>query len=243
MMATFTDASCLCTRRLWQSLAVQLAVRPATPITTLALIGGGEFSFGETREIDELLLSRMPPDRRTIAFLPTASGSAEYATHLGAYLRGIDPSVEVINVPVYRGRDSRRQKNLNTILAAGMVYIGGGVTNQLLATIRESPTDIAMRDAAANGAVIAAIGAAASCFGVYARDVRGGSALPALGWLAGTAIETGFDPQNDAGLRRLMSLPEVSAGIGIPAKTALVVDDHGNGTIVGDGQIAVFRKT
>jgi cyanophycinase-like exopeptidase len=221
---------------------VQLVVRPATPITTLALIGGGEFSFGETREIDERLLARMPRDRRTIAFLPTASGSAEYATHLGAYFRSIDPSVEVINVPIYRGRDSRRLKNLNAMFTAGMIYLGGGVTNQLLATVRESPTDIAMRDAAATGAVIAAIGAAASCFGVYARDSRGGTALPALGWLAETAIDTGFDPQNDAGLRRLMSLPDVTLGIGIPPKTALFIGSDGKSEIVGEGQIAAFRK-
>lgn len=219
-----------------------LNVRLTAQIATLALIGGGEFSFGETRAIDELLLARMPRDRRTIAFLPTASGSAEYAVHLGEYFRKLDPSVEVINVPVYRGRDNRRQKNLEAILSAGMVYLGGGVTNNLLETIRESPADMAIRDAAANGAVIAAIGAAASCFGTYARDMRGGSALPALGWLANTVVDTGFDPQNDVALRRLMSLPEVELGLGIPPKTALVIDGGGDGTIEGEGQLAAFRK-
>jgi cyanophycinase-like exopeptidase len=221
---------------------MRLPVELTTQITTLALIGGGEFSFGETREIDELLVSRMPSDRRTIAFLPTASGSPEYAQHLGAYFRQIDPSLEVINVPIYRGRDSRRQKNLNAILSAGMIYLGGGVTNNLLATIRESPTDIAMRDAAANGAVVAAIGAAASCFGIFARDMRGGTFLPALGWLAHTAIDTAFDPENDVALRRLMSLPDVELGLGIPPKTALIVGGDGEGTIAGEGQIAAFRK-
>lgn len=220
------------------TLPVQLAV----PVKTLVLIGGGEFSFGETREIDRLLIEKMPSDRRTIAFLPTASGSAEYAQHLGKYFRELDPSVEVINVPIYRGRDSRRPKSLNAILAAGMIYLGGGVTNNLLETLRESPADLAMRDAAANGAVIAAIGAAASCFGTHARDMRGGGALPALGWLAGTAVETGFDPKNDLALRRLMSLPDVQLGLGIPAKTALVIDGEGNGEIAGEGQIAAFRK-
>ncbi len=219
-----------------------LTVRPATPISMLALIGGGEFSFGETREIDELLLSRMPADRRTIAFLPTASGSAEYAVHLGEYFRGIDPSVEVINVPIYRGRDNRRQKSLNMLLAAGMIYLGGGVTNNLVSTIRESPAEIAIRDAAANGTVIAAIGAAASCFGIHARDIRGGSALPALGWLAHTVVDTGFDPENDTTLRRLMSLPDVELGLGIPAKTALILGADGDSEIVGAGQVAAFRK-
>lgn len=221
---------------------MKLAVTTVTPVTTLALIGGGEFSFGETREIDELLLARMPADRRTIAFLPTASGSAEYAVHLGEYFKKLDPSVKVINVPIYRGRDARRPKNLNAILGAGMVYLGGGVTNNLLATIHQSPVDIALRDAAEGGAVIAAIGAAASCFGIHARDMRGGTALPALGWLANTVVDTGFDPKDDVALRRLMSLPGVELGLGIPPKTALVIDGRGEGAIAGEGQIAAFRK-
>lgn len=219
-----------------------LAVRLATPVTSLVLIGGGEFSFGETREIDEFLLSRMPADRRTIAFLPTASGSVEYAQHLGEYFKKLDASVDLVNVPVYRGRDSRRQKSLNTILSAGLIYLGGGVTNNLLDTIRESATEIALREAAASGTVVAAIGAAASCFGSAVRDMRGGSVLTGLRWLENTALDTGFDPSNDTALRRLMSVPEVELGIGIPAKTALVVDSGGNTTIVGTGQVAAFRK-
>jgi len=222
---------------------MKLSVPLATPVTTLVLIGGGEFSFGETREIDEAILARVYPERRTIAFLPTASGSAEYATHFGTYVRGLDPSFETINVPIYRGRDVRRQKSLNTITTAGLVYLGGGVTNNLLETLRESPAETALRDSAAGGAVIAAIGAAASCFGTYARDMRGSvSALPALGWLANTAIDTAFDPSNDTALRRLMSLPDVNLGLGIPPKTALVISADGTGEIIGEGQIAAFRK-
>jgi len=219
-----------------------LQVTPAVPFQTLVLIGGGEFSFGETREIDQLLLSRMPADRRTVAFLPTASGSAEYAAHFGAYLQSFDANVNVVNVPIYRGRDNRRQKNLATILSAGMVYLGGGLTKQLAPALRESPADLAMREAAEGGAVIAAIGAAASCFGTHARDLHSVSAIPALGWLADTVVDTGFDPRNDTALRRLMSLPDVRLGLGIPPRTALVIDREGRVEIVGDGQIAAFRK-
>jgi cyanophycinase-like exopeptidase len=222
-----------------QPLTLQLA----TPVTLLVLIGGGEFSFGETREIDEFLVRSMPTDRRTIAFLPTASGSPEYATHLGNYFKQIDPALQTINVPIYRGRDSRRQKNLNLLLSAGMIYVGGGVTNNLLATLRESPAEIAMRDAAANGAVIAAIGAGAACFGTYAHDMRStASALPALGWLERTAIEATFQPQNDTMLRRLMSLPEVRLGVGIPPRTAIAAGRNGETTILGSDTVAVFRK-
>ncbi|HET7433648.1 MAG TPA: Type 1 glutamine amidotransferase-like domain-containing protein [Thermoanaerobaculia bacterium] len=219
-----------------------LTVTPATDLHTLVLIGGGEFSFGDTREIDEFLLSRVPKDRRTIAFVPTASGSAEYAQHIGKYFHEIDPAFETINVPIYRGRDNRRQKNLNQLLSAGLIYLGGGATNNLLSTLHESPADIAIRDAAANGAIIAAIGAAAASFGTFARDTRGTAALPALGWLARTAIEAPFDATNDTPLRRLMSAPDVTLGIGIPPKTALAIFADGTTQVIGDGQIAAFRK-
>jgi cyanophycinase-like exopeptidase len=218
-----------------------LNIQLATPVTLLVLIGGGEFSFGETREIDEFLVSRM--QRKTIAFLPTASESAEYAVHLGKYFKQIDSAIETINVPIYRGRDSRRQKNLNHLLAAGMIYIGGGVTNNLLATLRESPAEMAMRDAAANGTVIAAIGAGAASFGTHARDMRApASSLPALNWLRDTVVETGFDPQDDTMLRRLMSLPDVKAGIGIPPRTGVAIESGGTTSVLGAGNIAVFRK-
>lgn len=209
----------------------------------LVLIGGGEFSFGETREIDEFLVREMPADRRTIAFLPTASGSPDYAGHLGQYFRGIDPTLQVTNVPIYRGRDSRRRKNLNFLLDAGMIYLGGGVTNALLSTLRESPADIAMREAAARGTIVAAIGAAAASFGARARDMRRpGNALAGLDWLPGTAIETAFDPDDDTMLRRLMSLPDVTTGIGIPPGTALAIDGAGAATLLGSGSVAVFHR-
>ncbi len=215
----------------------------ATDLSLLVLIGGGEFSFGETREIDEFLLRSMPADRRTIAFVPTASGSAEYAEHLGKYFHGLDPTVSTVNIPIYRGRDARRGKNLNTLLSAGLIYLGGGVTNQLLATLRESPADMTIREAAANGAVVAAIGAAAASFGTHARDMRGTApSLPALGWLRETVIDAGFDPEQDTMLRRLMSLPDTRLGIGIPPRTALAIRAGGETEIVGSGQVAVFRK-
>ncbi|HEV8433079.1 MAG TPA: Type 1 glutamine amidotransferase-like domain-containing protein [Thermoanaerobaculia bacterium] len=217
-----------------------LTVETVVPVTLLVLIGGGEFSFGETREIDEFLLAQMPRDRRTIAFLPTASGSAEYAQHLGKYFQEIDPTVETVNVPIYRGRDNRRPKNLNAILGAGMIYIGGGVTNTLLGTLRESAAEIALRQAASNGAVIAAIGAAASSFGTRVRDMRGvTTAIDGMGWLPNTVIEAGFD---DTALRRLMSLPDIRLGVGVPASTALAIRADGSTQVFGEGQIAAYRK-
>jgi hypothetical protein len=55
-------------------------------------------------------------------------------------------------------------------------------------------------------------------------------------------VETAFDPEHDTTLRRLMSLPDVELGLGIPPKCALVIDSAGSGEIAGEGQITAFRK-
>ena len=91
--------------------------------------------------------------------------------------------------------------------------------------------------------MIAAIGAAAACFGAYARDMHGStSALPALGWLTNTVIETSFDASDDTMLRRLMSVPGTQLGLGIPPRTAVVVHGDGSTEVIGTGAIAAFRK-
>jgi cyanophycinase len=207
----------------------------------LILIGGGEFSFGETEEIDRFFLSKLTSKR--IAFLPTASGSQEYARHLGEYFKRLDSEAELVNVPVFRGRDVRREKSLAMIREAGGVYLGGGVTNLFVETIRESPVEVELRNLLARGGVIAAMGAAASSLGAVTRDMRSvGAALPGLSLMPGTVIETAFDARTNEMLRRLMSDPAAQIGLGIPPRTALAIAPSREGTILGDGSVTLLRK-
>lgn len=217
---------------------------PGTPSQGwIVLIGGGEFSFGETREFDELAISKMPPANRSVAFLPTASGSNEYALHLGKYLRTLDETVNVVNVPIYRHRDARREKNLATIRDAGMVYIGGGVTNNLSEACEETAVADALREAVRRGAVLVAIGAGASALGVATRDMRVvGNAIAGLGVIEGGIVETAFEPESDNMLKHLVSRPEARFGIGIPRATAIAIAPDRTTQILGEGQIAFVRK-
>ncbi|HVT44208.1 MAG TPA: Type 1 glutamine amidotransferase-like domain-containing protein [Thermoanaerobaculia bacterium] len=210
----------------------------------LILVGGGEFSFGETREIDELAVARMPSDRRSIAFLPTGSGSTEYAVHLGAYFKAIDSSIEVRNVPIYRPRDARREKNLAMLRDAGMIYIGGGVTNQIIEALRGSPAHQTIRTFLDEGGLVVAIGAGASTLGTWVNDMRrAGGAIEGLDMIPASVIDTLFDRENDARLRRLASIPEVRFALGIPRSTAVVIPPDGAAQIAGDGEVAAIRKT
>src|SRR5436305_1295366 len=102
----------------------------------LALLGGGEFSFGETEAADQAWIERTPPG--PVGFIPAASGSNDYPRHFAAYLKAqFDREMEII--PIYRERDGRRMRNSERIREVAAVYIGGGVADHLLEAIRDTP--------------------------------------------------------------------------------------------------------
>ena len=220
---------------------IQLPGRP--PGGWLVLIGGGEFSFGETREIDEFVSSLLPPERRKIAFVPAASGSSEYGRHLGDHFQRLDPAAEVVTVPVYRERDARRGRNLEMIRSAGAVYLGAGVTNSLLDALRDTPALETIRESLASGGIVVAIGAAAAACGSFCRDMRRlPGVMPGLSLLERICVEPLFDPQADQFVRVLMAIPEVDLVWGIPAGTALAIGPEGEARVLGSGTIAAFRR-
>jgi cyanophycinase-like exopeptidase len=213
----------------------------------LALLGGGEFSFGETEDADRAWLARTPPGR--VGFLPAASGSAEYGEHFAAYLRDVfDREVEAL--PIYRARDGRRGKNRQRIEEVAGVYLGGGVADQLLEAVRDTPCAEALAARLVSGGVLAAMAAAAQCAGQVARSMFGGGAVPGLGWLPGGAVEPNFDPGHDRRLRRLMEDPAVEWGLGIPAGSALLLGPNGEAEVHGtvfvlddpDGDFEVLQE-
>ena len=190
----------------------------------LVLIGGGEFSFGETLQADQAWLEKTPEG--PVGFLPTASGSADYFHHFAEYLdEKFERQVEVI--PVYRGRDARRQKNVERIEDCSAIYIGGGVPDEFLSTVADSPIQEALGRKLGAGGVIVAIAAAAQVLGSKTRSLFPGTFLPGMEWLPAGAIEPNFDPGHDRRLRRLMEEPSVDWGIGLPAGSAILLGpDH-----------------
>ncbi len=186
----------------------------------LVLIGGGEFTFGETVAADRAWMLKAADG--SVAFLPTASGSTDYGELFEAYVKeGFDRPVDV--VPIYRRRDARRARNLDRLGAATAVYIGGGVTDHLLETFMGEPALTTLARRLGEGAVVVAIAAAAQAFGVAARSIFGGKTVPAFGWLPGGVVEPNFDPAHDRRLRTLMEVNGVQWGLGIPAGSAVLL--------------------
>ena len=134
----------------------------------LVLLGGGEFSFGETLIADRAWLDKAPDG--PIGFLPTASGSDDYGRHLAAYLaETFERDMET--VPIYRSRDARRTKNLERIDRCGTIYLGAGITDELLAVLGESPALERIAAKLGAGGMVVAIAAAAQATGRVARSL------------------------------------------------------------------------
>jgi cyanophycinase-like exopeptidase len=195
----------------------------------IVLIGGGEFSFGETETADEAWLDKTPPG--AVGFLPAASGSTEYGGHFATYL---DASFgrEVATIPIFRPRDARRGKNAERIAGVSAVYLGGGVTDHLLEALRESPGLAALAARLGAGGTVVAIAAAAQALGQVARSLFGGL-VAGLGWLPGGVVEPNFHPSHDRRLRRLLEHEGVRWGLGLPAGSALLLGPAGEVEVIG----------
>ena len=184
------------------------------------MLGGGEFSFGETLAADRAWMDLVPPG--PIGFLPAASDSADYGRHFTTYMEeAFQREVEVI--PIYRSRDARRGKNSERIGAVAAVYLGGGVGDHLLDALAQSPAAEALAEKLQSGGVLVAIAAAAQAAGQSIRSIFGGKPLPGLGWLPAAIIETNFDPAHDRRLRQSLRQPGAQTAIGIPSSGALLL--------------------
>ncbi len=196
----------------------------------LALLGGGEFSFGETLDADGAWEKKVAPG--PVGFIPAASGSSDYGHHLAEYL-GQTFGRQTETIPIYRARDARRGRNGERIATVSAVYLGGGVTDHLLEALAGTPAAEALAARLRTGGVVVAIAAAAQSAGRVARSIFGGGVIPGLGWLPRAAVEPNFDLDHDRRLRKLAAEPGVELGLGIPAGSAVLLGPAGAVEIVG----------
>ncbi len=207
-----------------------------TPLRTpgrgwLALLGGGEFSFGDTVDADYAWIEKTAPG--PVGFIPAASGSDDYPRHYAEYMREqFDRELEVI--PIYRSRDGRRGRNAERIDAVPAVYLGGGVTDHLLEAVAGTPAAEALARKLRDGGMVVAIAAAAQAAGRVARSIAPGRTVPGFGWLPDGVVEPNFDPGHDRRLRKLLGIEGVSWGLGIPAESAVLLGPDGALEVVGE---------
>jgi len=196
----------------------------------LALLGGGEFSFGETEEADRAWIAKAPAG--PIGFIPAASGSNDYPRHFAEYMdEAFGREVEII--PIYRSRDGRRGRNSERIRDVAAVYLGGGVPDHLLEAIEDTPAAEALARKILDGGVVVTIAAASQCAGRFARSIFKGDLIPGFGWVPDGVVEPNFDPAHDRRLRKMLAGAGVRFGFGIPSSSAVLIGPEGVVEVVG----------
>jgi cyanophycinase-like exopeptidase len=199
----------------------------------IVLAGGGEFSFGETEEIDQAWLAKVPPGSGSIGFVPAASGSTEYGGHFTSYLQ--ETFERTVNtIPIYRRRDANRGKNSERIKSSAAVYLGAGVADHIIDAFEGTPARDALSELVTGGGTLVAMAAAAQALGEVMRNLRGTELVKGLALLPGGGLETNFDPGSDRRLRELLAHPEVHWGLGIPAGSAVLLGPAGECEVVGE---------
>jgi dipeptidase E len=132
-------------------------------VPRILAIGGGEIGRLETLELDAEVIRMAAKKRPRVLFVPTATADdpgyvAIVEEHYGRRL-GCDVATLLLYDRTLSDGDLRR-----AIDSADIVYVGGGNTLRMMKLWRRLGVDRVLRQAAAEGTVIAGISAGAMCW-------------------------------------------------------------------------------
>jgi dipeptidase E len=156
------------------------------PDRNIVAMGGGGFSTeGRDSAVDRFALELTGKRRPRVLFLPTASSNVP--TYVTTFYAAFTDRAEASHLDLFtRTRDDLRA----TVMAADVIYVGGGNTANLLAIWRLHGLDAILREAWERGAVLAGVSAGGICwFEGGVTDSFGPDLAPldgALGLLRGT---------------------------------------------------------
>jgi cyanophycinase len=211
-------------------------------IGLLALVGGSEWTEGCTFDAGLLAAS----GGNEVVVLPTAAayqhpervvlGAAEWFEPLGGQVEGL----------MVLDRASANDPGMAAVIrAARFVYIAGGSPLHLKSVLKGSATFEALREAWADGAVVAGSAAGAMVLTDPMVDPRGGALTVGLGLVEQLAVVPHFgDGTDDAHGQKLVRTvalaPDGLPVIGLPERTALLRDSDGTWRHEGAAPPVVF---
>lgn len=192
----------------------------------LALGGGGFESEPDDPRIDDFALGLCQSDRPRVCYLPTASGDDN--TQIDAFYAAFSADRAT---PSHLSLFRRQRKDLRRpVMAAELIYIGGGSTPNLLALWRLHGLDQLVIEAWRAGAVIVGHSAGACCLFEGCLTRAFGPALTphadGLGILPGSFCPHYDGPKYGPRFRQVIG-EGFAAGFGVEDGTALHFVDGG----------------
>jgi len=204
----------------------------------LVLIGGTTDFWRGTEAVDRAAIESMSLDA-PIAFVPAANCPPEYGTSfLAVYERLGTPDGYV--VPIVSRESAQDVKNAALLRDAGLVYLGGGDTTALLASMTDTPSCEAVGEAYERGAVICGMSAGAIVLSAWGVSM-GAGVLEGWGWLPRVLVSVHHDAGREALFESAMREHPDMLGVGLAEDAALALGPDRQIERWGDPDIVIRR--
>lgn len=182
----------------------------------IVALGGGGFSMEPGNPLlDDFVLSLAPQRPARICFVPTAS--ADSAPYLVRFYRAFSGRALATDLTIFDTtslprRPSNTAEIASFIAEQDIIYVGGGITANLLSIWRRHGLDKILRNAWVNGAILCGISAGMICWFQDGLTDSYGKLAPlgdGLGFIAGSACPH-YDGEKD---RRSAYHEAIAAGL------------------------------
>jgi peptidase E len=205
----------------------------------LVLAGGTAGRWPATEAIDRAAIAAIRRPGPTV-FLPAAGCAPDYGESFTARYRALGaPNARV--APVHGVVSARDPANAALLRGASLIYIGGGETPQLLASMASSPALEALAGAYTDGAVIVGMSAGAIALASWGLSIDPGvGLLEGWGWLPDVVVAPHYTPARARELEAALAQRLASVALGLPEHVALGLGPGGEIETWGADQIAVI---
>lgn len=129
----------------------------------IVAIGGGEIGLGQTRAIDEYIVSLPDALIPQVLFIPTASG--DHPAYIESFTKAYtDLGCRVDALYLYGAAPDTPDVIAAKFARADIVYVGGGDTEMMLRKWQQTGVDAQLRAAYERGVVLSGLSAGALCW-------------------------------------------------------------------------------
>ncbi len=204
----------------------------------LALVGGEEWTDGCSFDRTLIDLSGVAE----VVVLPTGSAYENPARLVDRAVPWFEAlGVAVAPLDVLTRRDAFDEEAIDRVAEARLIYLAGASAMHLRAVLKDTPLLAAVVQAWQSGAALVGTNAGADVLCDPMVDSRGGAFTVGLGLVSPLAAIPRFDQWSHDKVRRTLELaPAGLCLVGIPGRTALLLDPETGWRVEGAGEVQVF---
>lgn len=208
----------------------------------LLLEGGAEFG-GRMREPDRKAIELAGGPDAPVRIIPTAAAPDNNHQRAGnngiRWFQGLGAK-DVGSVPLIDKATANDENIARSLREAKLIYMLGGFTGYLGETLKDSAAWEAVREAYANGAVVAGSSAGAMVMCEFYYDQNQGQVISGLNLVPNSLVLPHHNTFGKSWASRLLEIAQVML-IGIDEQTGMIDDGAHTWNVYGAGNVTIYQ--